>query len=109
MLFSLSLAAMVESLSIVESKAVLSYFADQIPTIDRSVVKDVCGLALVKLQGRIVSFEDQVSYYIQLRLVVETCCGSGFDLWSLLMQGRQKQLRIGGADQAAGASAEREP
>ena len=64
--------------------AVLSYFADQIPTIDRSVVKDVCGLALVKLQGRIVSFEDQVSYYIQLRLVVETCCGSGFDLWSLL-------------------------
>lgn len=49
-----------EGLSIVEAKAVLAYFSEKIPNINREVVKHVCQTALTRMQARIVSFEEQV-------------------------------------------------
>lgn len=59
-LLSDSCAALDESLGIVEVKAILSHFSDNIPEIDRSVLKYVCSYALGRIQSRIVSFEEQV-------------------------------------------------
>ena len=42
------------------AKAVMSYFAEKIPVIEKSVAKSVCDFALGRIQGRIVSFEEQV-------------------------------------------------
>ena len=54
------ISAVDESLGIVDSKAVLNYFAEQIPKLDRAVVKEICSIALSRIQNRIVSFEEQV-------------------------------------------------
>lgn len=50
-----------ESLGIVPAKALMSYFAEQIPSVATVVAKEVCEFALAKIHGRIVSFEEQVS------------------------------------------------
>ena len=52
--------ALDEGLGIVDAKAILSVFAEKIPTFDRSVAKDVAKVALTRMQTRIVSFEEQV-------------------------------------------------
>lgn len=55
------IAALDEGLGIVDAKAILSVFAEKIPTFDRSVAKDVAKIALTRMQTRIVSFEEQVT------------------------------------------------
>ena len=52
--------ALDEGLGIVDAKAILSVFAEKIPTFDRNVAKDVAKIALTRMQTRIVSFEEQV-------------------------------------------------
>ena len=42
------------------AKPVLSYFAEKIPTLPDATAKDVCEFALLRIQARIVSFEEQV-------------------------------------------------
>ena len=42
------------------AKPVLSYFAEKIPAIPETAAKSVCEFALLRIQGRIVSFEEQV-------------------------------------------------
>lgn len=49
-----------ENLSVMSAKPVLSYFAEKIPSIPETASKSVCEFALLRIQGRIVSFEEQV-------------------------------------------------
>ena len=63
-------AVLDESLGIVSAKALLSSFAERISEIrDEDVAKAVCQFALAKIQGRIVSFEEQAT---QIRLALAT-------------------------------------
>ena len=62
-------AVLDESLGIVSAKSLLSSFADSIPQIKEGVAKSVCQFALAKIQGRIVSFEEQAT---QIRLALAT-------------------------------------
>ena len=57
---SIIIAVVDETLSVVSAKPVLSYFAERIPTIPSVAAKSVCEFALARIQGRIVSFEEQV-------------------------------------------------
>lgn len=58
-----------ENLGIVSAKSLLSSFAERITEISESVAKTVCQFALAKIQGRIVSFEEQAT---QIRLALAT-------------------------------------
>ena len=58
-----------ENLGIVSAKSLLSSFAERITEIRESVAKTVCQFALAKIQGRIVSFEEQAT---QIRLALAT-------------------------------------
>jgi COP9 signalosome complex subunit 4 len=59
-----------EALGIVNSKSLLSAFAESIPGIrDDGVARSVSEFALVRIQGRIVSFEEQAT---QIRLALAT-------------------------------------
>ena len=49
-----------ETLGIVAAKSVMTYFADKIPAMEKTVAREVCNFALGRIQGRIVSFEEQV-------------------------------------------------
>ena len=60
-------AVLDESLGIVSAKALLSNFAERIPEIKESIAKMVCQFAITKIQGRIVSFEEQAT---QIRLAL---------------------------------------
>ena len=63
-------AVLDESLSIVSAKSLLNSFAERISEIrEQSTAKAVCQFALEKLQGRIVSFEEQAT---QIRLALAT-------------------------------------
>lgn len=59
-----------EALGIVNSKSLLSVFAEKIPEIgDDGVARAVSEFSLGKIQGRIVSFEEQAT---QIRLALAT-------------------------------------
>ena len=59
-----------EALGIVNSKSLLSAFAESIPGIrDDGVARSVSEFALARIQGRIVSFEEQAT---QIRLALAT-------------------------------------
>ena len=87
-------AVMDESLGIVSAKALLSNFTERISEIKEGVAKGVCQFALVKIQGRIVSFEEQAT---QIRLALATilerehdCRGSAEILCGIPMDSGQK-------------------
>lgn len=66
----LFLAALLdENLGIVSAKSLLTSFAERISEIKEDVAKGVCQFALAKIQGRIVSFEEQAT---QIRLALGT-------------------------------------
>lgn len=59
-----------ESLGIVSAKSLLTSFTERIPEIkDKEVARAVCHFALTRIQGRIVSFEEQAT---QIRLALAT-------------------------------------
>ena len=59
-----------EGLGIISSKSLLSSFTERIPEIsDKPVARAVCEFALTRIQGRIVSFEEQAT---QTRLALAT-------------------------------------
>ncbi len=53
--------ALDESLGIVSSKAVMTFFCEKIPELEKSVAKPMCLFTLSKMQSRSVSFEEQVT------------------------------------------------
>lgn len=70
-------AVLDDSLGIVSAKTLLTSFAERISEIeDQSTAKAVCQYALEKLQGRIVSFEEQAT---QIRLALATVLESQQD------------------------------
>ena len=70
-------AVLDENLGIVAAKTLLSSFAEYISEITEvEVAKAVSQFALAKIQGRIVSFEEQAT---QIRLALATIFESGHD------------------------------
>lgn len=63
-------------IGIVSAKTLLSCFAERISNIREEVAKEVCQFALAKIQGRIVSFEEQAT---QIRLALATILESEHD------------------------------